>query len=68
MSRVKKLEQITVEGYFEAEKGSEVRHEFVGGQSYTIVGASNVHNLIAGSLCAQLRAHLKAPCQFTYPS
>jgi Uma2 family endonuclease len=62
MSRVKKLEQITVEEYLEAEKWAEVRHEFVGGQIYAMVGASNVDNLIAGSLFAQLRAHLKAPC------
>ena len=62
MSRVKKLEQITIEEYLEAEKRAEVRHEFVGGQIYAMVGTSNIHNLIAGSLFAQLRAHLKAPC------
>jgi hypothetical protein len=31
MSKVKKLELITVEEYPEAEKEDEVRHEFVGG-------------------------------------
>ncbi|MDX1251250.1 MAG: Uma2 family endonuclease [Gammaproteobacteria bacterium] len=42
---------------------SEVRHELVDGQVYAMVGASNIHNLLAGALYFMLRGHLKKPCQ-----
>ena len=63
MSVVEKLQFLGVEEYLRNEQRSEVRHELVRGAVYAMVGSSNAHNLIAGSLYAQLRQHLKAsPC------
>ena len=62
VSTVKKLRKLSVEEYLEAEKATEVRHEFIAGQVHAMVGASNIHNLIAGSLFARLRERVKHPC------
>ncbi len=63
MSVVEKLRFLEVEEYLRNEKRSEVRHELVRGAVYTMVGSSNAHNLIAGSLYAGLRLVLKgSPC------
>lgn len=55
---------LTVEEYLASERASEVRHEYVGGRRYAMVGASDRHNLITGNLFALLRAHTRGtPCQ-----
>lgn len=45
---------ISIEAYLEGEKHSEVRHEYLAGQVYAMVGASDRHNLLAGNLFAAL--------------
>ena len=50
---------ITVEEYLELELTARVRHEYVAGQIYAMVGASEAHNIIAGNIFAILRPHLR---------
>lgn len=50
---------ITVEEYLELELTAQVRHEYVAGQIYAMVGASEAHNIIAGNIFAILRSHLR---------
>ena len=54
----------SVEDYLEAEKRSQVRHEYVQGDLYAMAGASEEHNFISLNLAASLRAHLRGkPCK-----
>jgi Uma2 family endonuclease len=46
---------IGVEDYFQGELVSEIRHEYVGGQVYAMVGASDRHGLIALNFATALR-------------
>jgi Uma2 family endonuclease len=45
--------QMSFDEYLEFEKTSEVRHEFADGFVFAMVGASNVHHLIASSVFAR---------------
>lgn len=64
MSTLKKLRPITVEEYLEGEKLSDSRHEFVGGEVYAMVGASQAHNTIAVAVTATLYSQLRGtPCR-----
>lgn len=57
-------ETIDVETYLRGELASEVRHEYVGGRLYAMVGCSDSHNLIAMNLGTALHQHLRGdPCQ-----
>src|SRR5438093_771069 len=58
MSLPKKNLRLSVEEYLEGEKDSPVRHEYVDGQVYAMAGASDRHNLIAGTLYSRLLDHL----------
>lgn len=60
MSIVNKLEHHSVEEYLDTEELGDVRHEYVDGMIYAMVGASARHNLIAGAFFANLRSHLSA--------
>lgn len=63
MALVEKLQPITVKEYLEGEKTSDVRHEYVAGAVYAMVGASGLHNLIALTFATSLRLHLRGmPC------
>ena len=54
---------VSVEDYLTGEPGSEIRHEYVGGEVYAMAGASNIHNIISLNLAAALHAHLEGgPC------
>ncbi|MEA5618373.1 Uma2 family endonuclease [Cronbergia sp. UHCC 0137] len=53
------LNIFSVEEYLEAEKSSDIRHEYVAGQVFAMAGASEEHNLIAGNIYAILRPHLR---------
>lgn len=56
--------KINVEDYLEAEKFSLVKHEYVNGEVFEMVGASDRHNLIAGDIYTALVIHLRdSPCQ-----
>ncbi len=64
MSTLKKTRPISVEEYLEGEKVSDARHEFVGGEVFLMVGASQTHNLIAVGITAALHNHLRGtPCR-----
>jgi Uma2 family endonuclease len=64
MSVLKKQVVVSVEDYLEAEKLAQVKHEYVSGHVYAMVGASRAHNVIAGNLYTALRGHLKgSPCR-----
>lgn len=55
---------ITVEEYLEAEKLSEVRHEYFDGEVRAMAGASDEHEAVALNLAAILHAHLQGkPCR-----
>ena len=50
--------------YLQGELQSQIKHEFIEGEVFAMVGASASHNLISGNIFAELRAHLKAkPCR-----
>jgi Uma2 family endonuclease len=63
MTTVKRLQILSPEEYLALEQRSDVRHELVGGQLFAMVGASNIHNLIAVGLVTAIRARTTAPCQ-----
>lgn len=55
---------VSVEEYLTDEQGGQVRHEFIGGRVYAMVGASDRQNLIAGDVFVALHQHLRgSPCQ-----
>lgn len=55
---------ISVEEYLADEQGTQIRHEFIGGRVYAMVGASDRHNLVAGNVFVALHQHLRgSPCQ-----
>jgi len=64
MSLRKPIDRISVEDYLEGEKESPIRHEFVDGHVFGMAGASDRHNLIAGTVYARLLDLLSAgPCR-----
>ncbi len=64
MSIHKKSVVISPEEYLEGEKFSSVKHEYVDGHVYAMVGTSKAHNLIAINFLSALREHLRgSPCQ-----
>jgi Uma2 family endonuclease len=54
---------LSPETYLEGELHSEVRHEYVDGEVYAMVGASDRHGLIAGNLHSALNLRLPDRCQ-----
>jgi len=45
--------------YLEGERSAELRHEYVDGRVYAMMGASDDHNRIAGNIFAELRERLR---------
>ena len=68
MATLQQLIPINVDSFLDTEEKGELRHEFVNGVVYAMVGASARHNLIAGSLFANLRSHLKGSQCRTFQS
>ncbi len=54
---------LSVDEYLEGELLSDLRHEYVDGEVYAIVGASDRHGLIAGNLHSALNLRLPDRCQ-----
>lgn len=55
---------VSVADYLEGELRSQVRHEYVEGRVYAMVGASGSHNIICLNLATTLHTHLRGgPCQ-----
>lgn len=50
---------VSTEEYLHVEKTNEVRHEYVGGNIYSMSGASEAHNLINGNIYLLLRTSLR---------
>lgn len=60
---LKRNVQVSVEEYLEGEKHSQVKHEYVRGRVYAMVGASKAHNRIALNVGYTLDHHLRGgPC------
>jgi Uma2 family endonuclease len=58
-----KLVHVSEPEYLEAELRSDVRHEYVAGQVFAMVGASRAHNRISGNIYSRLLAYLRGgPC------
>jgi Uma2 family endonuclease len=47
---------VDVDAYLEGEQHSEIRHEYVAGQIFSMAGAGEAHNRISGNLFFHLRA------------
>ncbi|MCZ6554331.1 MAG: Uma2 family endonuclease [SAR324 cluster bacterium] len=59
-----RLPHISVEDYLDNEKTAEVKHEYVAGRVFAMVGASRAHNSIMLNLASLLRDHVESgPCQ-----
>ena len=50
---------ISPEEYFQGERLSDIRHEYVDGYVYAMAGASDDHNRIVGSIHGELRERLR---------
>jgi Uma2 family endonuclease len=54
----------SVAEYIEGELRSEVRHEYLAGETYAMVGASDAHNIVCLNLATVLHTHLRGgPCR-----
>ena len=60
-----KPDLISVDDYFEGEKVSEVRHEFVNGMVYAMVGGSVHHDTITSNIASALNIALPERCRAT---
>ncbi|MGH8476472.1 MAG: Uma2 family endonuclease [Methylococcales bacterium] len=55
---------LSVDDYLREELQSEIRHEYIGGQIYAMVGASAAHNSISMNLASALHQHIAgSPCR-----
>lgn len=64
MSAAEKLQLLSVGDYLAGELVSPVKHEYVGGVVYAMVGARNAHNLIASNVLGRLHFRLRGkPCR-----
>ncbi len=64
MSTVTKQTYLSIDEYLKNEERKEVRHEYVNGLIYAMVGGTARHNLIASAVTSTLKQHLKGkPCQ-----
>jgi Uma2 family endonuclease len=55
---------LSVDDYLSGERSSSIKHEFVGGVVYAMVGASNRHNLIASRILVAVGSRLRGvPCE-----
>lgn len=56
--------RITEQQYLQGELQSQIKHEFVQGEVFAMVGASSAHNWISLNVASTLRTHLKGkPCR-----
>lgn len=58
------LKPVTVAEYLEKEQRSDIRHEYVAGHVFPLVGASGAHNRVVSNIHAFLHRHLHGtPCR-----
>lgn len=56
--------RVSVEAYLEGEKRARVKHEYVAGRVFAMVGVSLAHNRITLNIASALRTHLAGgPCE-----
>ena len=64
VGRIIPHELLTIQEYLEMEETASVRHEYVGGMVYAMVGATKRHNRIIGNISARLLgASRGGPCR-----
>jgi Uma2 family endonuclease len=64
MTAAPKWELISVEDYLDRELRSPVKHEYLAGVVYSMAGARNAHNVIAGNIFAATHVRLRGrPCR-----
>jgi Uma2 family endonuclease len=64
MEALKQAEKVSVEDFLAGERGSAVRHEYIGGVVYAMAGASDEHIALCMNLAFALRTHLRGtPCR-----
>jgi Uma2 family endonuclease len=64
MEAAARLGTFTVEEYLSGEPRNEIRHEYIGGITYAMAGASEEHNTISLNLATALRSQLRGkPCR-----
>ena len=64
MSFLKKYNVISEQEYLDGELLSDIRHEYIDGEIYAMVGAHKYHNLITGEIFRIFANHLlDKPCQ-----
>ena len=57
-------ERISEDAYFDLEKQTDTRHEFIDGHVYAMVGGSFNHGTLTGNIAGEVRNHLKGkPCR-----
>lgn len=54
---------LTPEEYFEGEKYSDVRHEYIDGVVYAMAGGTLNHNVISGNVLVSLHSQIQDPCR-----
>ena len=54
---------VSVEDYLAGEEFAETRHEYIDGEVYAMVGASDRHGLITGNIFTKLNTSLPESCQ-----
>lgn len=65
MSAIPKQEVlISEQSYFDLEKQTDTRHEYIDGYVYAMVGGSFNHGTLVGAIAGEIRNHLKGkPCR-----
>lgn len=58
MALAKLKTKVSVKDYLGAENGSEIRHEYVAGEVFSMAGGSVRHNRLCGNIYAALRSHM----------
>jgi len=59
---------LTIEEYLKGETFSDIKHEYIDGEAYAMVGATQAHNIISFNIAREIGNFLKGqPCQ-TYIS
>lgn len=53
------VHKITEEDYLQGELTSEVKHEYIDGSIYAMIGANKKHNLLSGNIFYELKDRLK---------
>jgi Uma2 family endonuclease len=53
------ISAVSIQDYLTSEQAGEIRHEYIAGQLFAMVGASRAHNTIALNIASFLHVHLR---------